>query len=832
MRIPESTDPGPALGSAGIIGVRERMGYAQEGISAQLSGVRAAGDAIRDLGQITTRAGAALRAEEIRLAANAETSQKLVELAQADAATRDEVEARAALPSTDPNYLPPQNMRQAYLDTMAERFDQIHEGLQSDAAKYKTTQHGLALAANGHDYFTRLGAAKMADQGLANLDALGAERKRAEQLGDTAKADILRDEYDRLSTSLHGVLNENVLGDHRRQTEAGASQALFEGLLARDPTGTTAARMLDQHLEAFPEIDIVKAKEIAKTAGREGRLAALSDRWDAGTAGVADLDRALANGDMTALTRRAWLHERQEKTAKLLEGQVGRARVEDVLFAGGSPRPDDEKYRAAVGDYWTDVEGPKVAQIPVAEQLGHAAQFAGKVGVIPQPILGSTKGDLAAYGPNALDAARFVDTLRQASPGLLGSYTEHEQAAANAILSLGSVDRAKELASVPEPLKAARKLELQRWEKQHSFTELAQKSVEKEPGLFGIRSWPFGTSVPLPDSLVTQMHEVWLRTYQETGSRDAADRTMSSVPSADWGPALTGPPRLSRYAPERLYGQPGYGPDEMRADLLKEMVRPAIAGHPDWGTRFGSGEPKSTGWLGTFRTPDGGVTSEYSTGVEIDGKETEIPTLVPGLSQQQIDRMVNDIIPNQKKVPEDILRIAEAHAREQIAAGKSPFYNAPPAIPDLAKLSDSALLSRVEVSSDLLTAQSSVRDYGVTLMTDRGPIYLGRWQPNTPDTSPSVAAARAGEVESAKRKRAVAAVLSSLPAAMDSAAADPAAFDDLYRRLRGLDLMAPLRGGDAPEQVRAERAIALWGLAESTPLPRELLLKILGGEGQ
>lgn len=84
---------------------------------------------------------------------------------------------------------------------------------------------------------------------------------------------------------------------------------------------------------------------------------------------------------------------------------------------------------------------------------------------------------------------------------------------------------------------------------------------------------------------------------------------------------------------------------------------------------------KGTGWLGELKLPNGGVASEYSVGVDIDGKETLIPTLTPNLSKDEIQLMVNDIIPGEKKVPDVILSKAVAYARGRLAEGQSPFKN-------------------------------------------------------------------------------------------------------------------------------------------------------------
>ena len=85
------------------------------------------------------------------------------------------------------------------------------------------------------------------------------------------------------------------------------------------------------------------------------------------------------------------------------------------------------------------------------------------------------------------------------------------------------------------------------------------------------------------------------------------------------------------------------------------------------------GTPKGTGFFGELAVQGGGVATEYSIGVEFDGKETEIPTLVPTLTKDELNLMVKDIIPNNKDVPKAIVKKAIDHAKQRMKQGKSPF---------------------------------------------------------------------------------------------------------------------------------------------------------------
>jgi predicted RNA methylase len=80
------------------------------------------------------------------------------------------------------------------------------------------------------------------------------------------------------------------------------------------------------------------------------------------------------------------------------------------------------------------------------------------------------------------------------------------------------------------------------------------------------------------------------------------------------------------------------------------------------------GTDKGDGWLGPLKRPDGGISTELSIGVNLGGKETEIPLLVPTLTQAEIQSLLNGERPS-----EAIVQKAVGHARDRIAEGKSPF---------------------------------------------------------------------------------------------------------------------------------------------------------------
>ena len=85
------------------------------------------------------------------------------------------------------------------------------------------------------------------------------------------------------------------------------------------------------------------------------------------------------------------------------------------------------------------------------------------------------------------------------------------------------------------------------------------------------------------------------------------------------------------------------------------------------------GTTKGKGFLGELKRPDGGISTEISVGVEIDGKEVEIPTLVPTLSKEEIDYLLED-----GKPTKEIVDKAVAHAKSRMQKGQSPFADPEP----------------------------------------------------------------------------------------------------------------------------------------------------------
>lgn len=100
------------------------------------------------------------------------------------------------------------------------------------------------------------------------------------------------------------------------------------------------------------------------------------------------------------------------------------------------------------------------------------------------------------------------------------------------------------------------------------------------------------------------------------------------------------------------------------------------------------GSNKGEGYFGALKRPDGNFSSELSIGVEIDGKEIDIPALVPTLTDKEVKTLLNQA--PDEKIPDSIVEKATAYAKTRIAAGKSPFAGAGEASKTLAPSVDRA----------------------------------------------------------------------------------------------------------------------------------------------
>lgn len=83
------------------------------------------------------------------------------------------------------------------------------------------------------------------------------------------------------------------------------------------------------------------------------------------------------------------------------------------------------------------------------------------------------------------------------------------------------------------------------------------------------------------------------------------------------------------------------------------------------------GTPKGSGFLGLIPLPDGRVASELSITFEIDGREILAPSLIPGLSKDELDFLLQGGKP--KQMSDELFKKITNHAMQRLQQGKSPF---------------------------------------------------------------------------------------------------------------------------------------------------------------
>ena len=87
------------------------------------------------------------------------------------------------------------------------------------------------------------------------------------------------------------------------------------------------------------------------------------------------------------------------------------------------------------------------------------------------------------------------------------------------------------------------------------------------------------------------------------------------------------------------------------------------------------GTYKGIGYLGKLDRPDGGFSTELSAGVDLGHGEIQIPTIVPTLTEEQLNRLL--ALPRDHPIPKDILDKAVEHAITKLKSKQSPFYVKP-----------------------------------------------------------------------------------------------------------------------------------------------------------
>ena len=150
------------------------------------------------------------------------------------------------------------------------------------------------------------------------------------------------------------------------------------------------------------------------------------------------------------------------------------------------------------------------------------------------------------------------------------------------------------------------------------------------------------------------------------------------------------------------------GPARFVFEDEDERIEPVKAAEPvyddiDLGEDFGKradGTQKGPGFLGTLQRPDGKVSTEISIGTEFDDFKGEIPSLVPTLTQSEIDHLLSG-----GEMTDEIVAKAVDHARQRMTSGKSPFQESEDDI-DLAK--DIEPLPEADITGSPISAMADL----------------------------------------------------------------------------------------------------------------------------
>jgi hypothetical protein len=112
---------------------------------------------------------------------------------------------------------------------------------------------------------------------------------------------------------------------------------------------------------------------------------------------------------------------------------------------------------------------------------------------------------------------------------------------------------------------------------------------------------------------------------------------------------------------------------DMKPSQLRVMFATPAYMAQGGGSLRPDGTTKGNGFLGPLQRPDGRVSSEISIGVNVDGREMDIPTLVPTLTPQERQWLLTNDNSDPRAIPQPIVDKAVAHARKRLASGLSPF---------------------------------------------------------------------------------------------------------------------------------------------------------------
>lgn len=159
--------------------------------------------------------------------------------------------------------------------------------------------------------------------------------------------------------------------------------------------------------------------------------------------------------------------------------------------------------------------------------------------------------------------------------------------------------------------------------------------------------------------------------FEGLSQSQIAQRLLSSTDPK----GLLTPENLARFTPSPRQalanGMQNVGP--LPPGLSIAPTR-APASNTDYGYgKRQDGTNKGQGYFGPLPLPSGkGIATEYSVGIDIGGKELEVPSLVPTLTREEVSAVLQAASEG-RPVPPQVIKKATDYAAQRIAAGKSPF---------------------------------------------------------------------------------------------------------------------------------------------------------------
>lgn len=181
-----------------------------------------------------------------------------------------------------------------------------------------------------------------------------------------------------------------------------------------------------------------------------------------------------------------------------------------------------------------------------------------------------------------------------------------------------------------------------------------------------INSWTSLVAQSPDEFTVAQALQTIEQTLPDVGEANRTklmDSAKAKLTEAFWLSQLERDPAGVKSRIDSLF-QRNKSPESI-ADLKDTTVSPV-----SFGARA-DGQPKGTGFLGALKRPDGSVSTEMSVGVNLDGREMEIPTLVPTLNRAEVETLLN--LPDGEPIPEPIMQKATEFARSRMEQGKPVF---------------------------------------------------------------------------------------------------------------------------------------------------------------